>query len=248
MSLFRSNNSNEEHNFWQNYTDLFAGLLIVFIIASLIAYKSYKEKEEALEGIVNIVGGDSTGGLTGEQVDMIKTLVANHELYEKVRAFDEAKASLSGTYIKYDTIFKRFEITVDFLFEPNRAEIPQDKKDDLISAGQELFKILSDHKGTNIRYIVIIDGRVAKPFNLKSPTAKQHNYADTLSYERARQLFNLWSDNDIINKIQSCNAEVYVSGSGYRGEGRHTAKTDSGSYEDLNKRFVIQIIPYIKFD
>ena len=30
--------SEDEHNFWMSYTDLMSGFLIVFIIASLIAY------------------------------------------------------------------------------------------------------------------------------------------------------------------------------------------------------------------
>lgn len=126
----------EEHNFWQNYTDIFAGFLIVFIIASLIAYKGYKEKTDSLNQIAMIVGGNSTGELTGEQIDRINVLVANHELYEKVKAFDEAKASFDGKFIKYEPKFKRIEVIVDVPFQPNSSVIPNDKKSDLIAAGR----------------------------------------------------------------------------------------------------------------
>ena len=42
MSRIKFRETGEEHNFWQNYTDLMSGFLIVFIIASLVAYGSYK--------------------------------------------------------------------------------------------------------------------------------------------------------------------------------------------------------------
>ena len=41
MSRINFRNDGEEHNFWQNYTDLMSGFLIVFIVASLVAYSSY---------------------------------------------------------------------------------------------------------------------------------------------------------------------------------------------------------------
>ena len=42
MSRISFREDGEEHNFWQNYTDLMSGFLIVFIITSLVAYGSYK--------------------------------------------------------------------------------------------------------------------------------------------------------------------------------------------------------------
>lgn len=42
MSRLSFREDGEEHNFWQNYTDLMSGFLIVFIITSLVAYGSYK--------------------------------------------------------------------------------------------------------------------------------------------------------------------------------------------------------------
>ncbi len=248
MSRLNFKGDNEEHNFWQNYTDLFAGFLIVFIVASLIAYKGYNDKSKDLEYIANVVGGNHTGDLTGDQQHKLERLVANHELYERVRSFDEAKASLNGRYIRYDSLFRRIEVTVDVQFPPERSEIPADKKAPLIMAGHELMEILTKFEtDKNVNFKVIIDGRAAKPYDLKNPSPRDHHYADTLSYQRARNLYNLWKQNSIISAIESHNAEVYVSGSGYQGHGRHSRATDKGDYEALNKRFVIQIIPYINF-
>ena len=41
MNRLNLKNKGEEHNFWQNYTDLMAGLLIVFIITSLVVWYNY---------------------------------------------------------------------------------------------------------------------------------------------------------------------------------------------------------------
>lgn len=251
MSRLKFKGDNEEHNFWQNYTDIFAGFLIVFIIASLIAYKGYKDKTDSLNQIAQIVGGNSTGELTGEQIDKINVLVANHELYERVKAFDEAKASFDGKYIKYEPKFKRIEVTVDVPFQSESSVLPMEKRAVLLKAGYELNDILKNFEtNKNVSFKIIIDGRAAQGYNLPHPTAKNHQYADTLSYSRARNLYNLWEQNGIISQIEGHNAEVYVSGSGFKGHGRHTRQTDPGHNdpEGINKRFVIQIIPYINFE
>ena len=67
----------EEHNFWQNYTDLMSGFLIVFIIASLVAYSSYKIYVDLYH----------EKGITEANVNDI---IINAELYEKIRQFQDA--------------------------------------------------------------------------------------------------------------------------------------------------------------
>ena len=70
-----------------------------------------------------------------------------------------------------------------------------------------------------------------------------------MSYRRARGLYYLWNNNGIIEEIEKQGGEVFVSGSGYYGKGRHTKHTDPNSPdpEGLNKRFIIEVIPFIKF-
>ena len=41
MSRLNFKNEGDEHNFWQNYTDLMSGFLVVFIITSLVAWYGY---------------------------------------------------------------------------------------------------------------------------------------------------------------------------------------------------------------
>ena len=64
MSRIKFHDDGEEHNFWQNYTDLMSGFLIVFIIASIIAYNQYKEKESLMSKLVEMAGGSKTGELS----------------------------------------------------------------------------------------------------------------------------------------------------------------------------------------
>ena len=44
--------------------------------------------------------------------------------------------------------------------------------------------------------------------------------------------------------VEKINGEVFISGSGFGGQGRYSGYGPDG--EDKNKTFIIQIIPYIK--
>ena len=75
MTWLNRNKEEEGHNFWQNYTDLMSGFLIVFIIASLVASQHYQaEKEnfrkekEKYEALINMVGGTTGADMTQEQL------------------------------------------------------------------------------------------------------------------------------------------------------------------------------------
>ena len=72
MKKIKFRENGEEHNFWQNYTDLMSGFLIVFIIASLVAYNKYKGYVELYYGV----------GVTEANINDI---VVNAKLYKKLR-------------------------------------------------------------------------------------------------------------------------------------------------------------------
>lgn len=249
MSRFSFRDNGEEHNFWQNYTDLMSGFLIVFIIASIIAYKQYKEKESLMSTLIEMAGGSKTGELTDLDRERLEKLVSNAELYEKVRAFDKAQESLNSKYFHFDSIYRRFECKLDIQFVSDSSTIDPKYLDILVKAGKEFVDILRQFPSTdNVGFKVVIEGRAAKRIDLK-PTWRNIQYADTLSYRRARGLYYLWNKNGIIANIEKQGGEVFVSGSGYYGKGRHTKQTDPTSHdpEGLNKRFIIEVIPFIKF-
>ena len=232
MSRIKFRETGEEHNFWQNYTDLMSGFLIVFIIASLVAYGSYKVYVDLYH---------SKGITEGN----INDIVVNAELYKKIREFQDAQKTISRKYFRYNEEFQRFECIVDVMFAPESPVIPVEFYDQLEHAGKEIEEIITNfEKSTNVSFKVVIEGRAAKKFNF-TPTRAQSDYAARLSYERARNLHLFWREKGILKDVEKQNGEVFISGSGYGGKGRYTGFGPDG--EDRNKTFIIQIIPYIKY-
>lgn len=233
MSRLNFKNEGDEHNFWQNYTDLMSGFLVVFIITSLVAWYGYIK-------VTGAIGGD--GG-------SIKVTIEQSRM---IREFNEAQKSLVSEYFHYNEQYQRFECKSDIMFEPNLANIPADKEEIFIEAGKELVnKILSKFKeSVNISFKIIIEGRAARHLNKGSKEANEAadravwHTMEIRSYERALSLYNLWNQNGIIKSIQEMNGEVFISGSGFGGQGRYP---NTPGQEELNKTFIIQIIPYIKY-
>ena len=225
-------NEGEEHNFWQNYTDLMSGFLVVFIITSLVAWYGYIK-------VTDVIGGyDGDIEVTFEQLSMIQQ-------------FNEAQKSLVSEYFHYNERYQRFECKSDIMFEPNLTNIPANKEGVFVAAGDELVnKILSKFKESEyISFKIIIEGRTARHLNKGSKQANEAADRDMWhtmeirSYERALSLYNLWKENGIISSIESMNGEVFISGSGFGGQGRYP---NTPGQEEKNKTFIIQIIPYIK--
>ncbi len=230
MSKISFRNNGEEHNFWQNYTDLMSGFLIVFIITSLVAYGSYKVYVDLYHN----------KGITETN---ITDIVVNAELYKKIREFQEAQKSINREYFKYNEEYQRFECTVDVQFEPDRSDIPSKYFKELETAGHEIDQIIEQFKtSTNVSFKVVIEGRAAKKHNVE-PDAKQIANVARLSFERARNLHLFWKSKGILNNLEEQNGEVFISGAGFGGKGRYTGYGPDG--EDRNKTFIIQIIPYL---
>lgn len=242
---FRDNG--EEHNFWQNYTDLMSGFLIVFIISSLMAYVGYKS-------FVDIFTINSNGEVT------VKDVIVNQQLYKKIREFQIVSKELGkkSRYFKYNDEFRRFECSIDVQFESKEAIIKDQYKPDLIAAGRELESLVSSYqdKTDNIAFKIIIDGRAAN--NLASSVNdgkpwvkgdKEWKENEVRSYERARAVRDLWEANGIFKAdTDHSNIDVIISGSGFGGSGRYKQQKGSNvDYEARNKTFIIQIIPYINF-
>ena len=96
MGRLNFRDSGEEHNFWQNYTDLMSGFLIVFIITSLMAYVGYKS-------FVDIFTVNSNGEVT------VKDVIVNHKLYKKIREFQVVSKEL-GRKSQYFNVALTFSL------------------------------------------------------------------------------------------------------------------------------------------
>ena len=102
-------------------------------------------------------------------------------------------------------------------------------------------------ESTNIAFKIIIEGRAARPHDVpfEKISKARLKQVENLSYRRARNLYEFWKSNNILTDVQSINGEVFISGSGFEGQGRYTGFGENG--EDKNKTFIIQIIPYIQY-
>lgn len=233
MSRLSFRDDGEEHNFWQNYTDLMSGFLIVFIITSLVAYGSYKVYVDLYHD----------KGITESN---IHDIVVNAELYKKIREFQDAQKSINRKHFRYNEKYQRFECTVNVTFDSESPVIPQACYAQLAEAGKEVEDIIDEFKeSANVSFKVVVEGRAARSHSNPNPSNDQKAYAARLSYERARNLYLFWKNRGLLNNIEQQNGEVFISGSGFEGKGRYTGYGANG--EDRNKTFIIQIIPYITY-
>jgi outer membrane protein OmpA-like peptidoglycan-associated protein len=128
----------------------------------------------------------------------------------------------------YDTTYKRFTLKKKINFLSGSAEIPSRDYESLKSAGRKLASVVNNvKKKNNIKYLVIIEG-------MSSKDAYAKNYE--LSYERAKAVYAFWVSKGIY--FDSSIAEILIAGSGTGGAGRNT-------YEALNQRILVQIVPKI---
>ena len=154
MSRLSFRKEGEEHNFWQNYSDLMAGFLIVFIIASLVAYSNYKKYVD-----LYYEKGITEGN--------INDIVVKADLYNKITEFQRAQKSLNSEYFRYNDTYDRFECKVDVQFDSDDSTLPASSKDVMVEAGRELEKILTNFaQSTNVAFKIVIDGRAARPHDV----------------------------------------------------------------------------------
>jgi len=238
MSKIRFKEDVEEHNFWQNYTDLMSGFLVVFIIASMVAYASYKTYVDIFNEV-----GISEGN--------IDDIVVEADLFKQISSFQEAQRTLSerAQYYRYNETYNRFECKEEVLFPPdNFTDIPEDYKPLLINAAEELDSIMSSFMkqvdSDRIGFSIVIDGRLALQHGM-TPTKSQRERAKQFGKERAMSFYNLLKERGIIDNWEKSAEGVFVTGSGYGGSGRYSGYGKDG--EDKNKNVIIQILPFIRF-
>lgn len=257
MSRLNLKKDGEQHNFWQNYTDLMSGFLIVFIIASLTAYTTYRIYVNKFEEL-------------GVNEANIKDIIIDAELYRKIKNFQEAQEKLSSQYFSYNSEYGRFECTIDVQFTANDFNTIQDEyREPLIEAGKQLDSIITQFSDTTgVKFKVIVEGRLAN--NLKegqkwiTPNDKEEwNRGMENSYKRARTVVELWRNAGIMKDLMivdnskyvtnqdhldsNYSGELFIAGAGFGGQHRHKCSKQDPAGEDKNKTFVIQIIPYINF-
>ena len=130
MRKFLHKKNEEEHDFWMSYTDLMAGFLVIFIIASLIAYSNFREQQ--------VMTKNDLKNMIQSYKDI---LVSNEEINVQ---FDENRGSIILTHKERDK----------YLFKSGQAQMEPELQRFIGSHGkamvQKTISLWKKHKYTNI--------------------------------------------------------------------------------------------------
>lgn len=201
--------------FWIGYSDLLTSLFFVMLVLFVITFLIFKKKNSELQ--------------------------ARNQKLELIEEVETALGSLDSTYFAYDSINKRYKLSVDVNFRPNSSrfsDLSNEEKAYLKNAGQNLFSKISSLIKENpaVEYLLIIEGNTQRAQingNWNHVTIPNIGYKK--SYERALALVNFWKvDCEIPFDEISKNCELLIAGSGYFGQSREQD-------ERLNRRFTIQV-------
>lgn len=165
-----------------------------------------------------------------------KKQIATEKELQKIREVQQATKNLPQKYFKYDEGYKRYTLKEQIQFAAKSDVINASYNDYLRDLGVSIKTLINSLKqkkqeygDENIKYLLVIEGMASKD-----------NYKENfqLSYLRALALYNFWERGNQLPDPEVC--EIIISGSGTGGVGRYTGKD-----EELNQRFLIQIIPKI---
>lgn len=222
--MFNKNKASENSG-WKSYTDLVTGLLMVFILISIVAFNNYN--------------------------DMIGKTEATEKQYEMIKKIDSTFRHMkSDKLFVYDTLYNQFKLGIDVEFDGNgewKTNIKDIYKSSLDSAGTELSTVLKElNEKFNVKFTIIIEGRAAKYlryFDMKRNEELNKRYwekAMKISYDRAYQLKKLWWESGVFTWEDNGYIDLTIAGAGFSGNGRYPYR---GEYEGKNKNFIVKVIP-----
>lgn len=234
-------NDKKRDFFWLSYSDVMTSMFFVMLVLFVLVYtmqsKVIQEARQINEKLKIL--NNKLGKSEEEREKYMKALEAKAYELERIKSIDAAIKELEkGGLYEYNSICKRFELKSDILFDQNSAQIPRSVLHNLLTAGHQLNNLLMRFKDNKqVKFIVIIEGRAAKHENARLNLRYKNNVKD-LGYSRSLALYNLWMANGIT--LNNNNSEVFISSTGFDGLCRY-----SGTEEGKNKRFIIQVIPYL---
>jgi len=234
-------NDKKRDFFWLSYSDVMTSMFFVMLVLFVLVYtmqtKVIHEARQTNEKLKIL--NDKLGKSEAEREKYLTALEAKAQELERIKAIDAAIKELeNGGLYEYNKICKRFELKSDILFDQNSAQIPKSVLHNLITAGHQLNNLLMRFKNNEqVKFIIVIEGRAAKHENARLNLKYKNNVKD-LGYSRSLALYNLWTANGIT--LNNNNSEVFISSTGFDGLCRY-----SGTEEGKNKRFIIQVIPYL---
>ena len=169
MKLFTSSEG-VTHNFWQNYTDLMSGLMIIFLIASLGYLVSHDESRK-IKAIIRA------------QKELADS--SNSKYFTYNEEYNRFECKLKVDFPAYSQVHN----------ETIASTIPDESKHDLLAAGKKLKEFIQKKEYDGIDFEIIIDGRAARPKDWK----KHEAFGAKLGSLRAYNLYKLWKSHGLFD-------------------------------------------------
>lgn len=165
-------NPGEQHNAWQSYADLMAGLVILFLIAA-VGYLVSNDEGRKIKAIMAAQ----------------KELCENSEYFSYNEEFHSFECKVS-------VVFDNWDIRRNPRPQEKHWTIPSSNREALLRAGHELKGYIDRMKSKyeDVEFEILIDGRISG--NNDGPGCQQ------LSYMRAYSLYELWKDATIFDNTK----------------------------------------------
>ena len=231
--------SDKKSLFWTSYSDLMTSLFFAMLVLFVVVVVAMGASNRRVQDL-NTQLQDALKQLE-QALDSAR--VSNEQLKQVVRLNDQFHTLTTSTCLDYDTkrrIFYVPELEGVEIFNPNEATIKNEYLSTIDKVGKDIKKVIDALKidSKDFKYQLVIEGYAAIPYKeLKAHSFNPDNEEMyRLSYQRALALYRRWKP----LKLRGSNTEIIIAGSGFNGENRDTKD------ENINKRFVIQIIPKIE--
>lgn len=221
-------NGNKQ-DFWPSYVDLMTNLFAVMLVLFVVAFFFFKKQYETTEAVI------------GELTEARDSALFKAEELEKILQLDTLFRELSNSdVLRYNEgnhtfVAKAFEEKE--IFGQEDTIIIDKYLPDVDTVGRQLDALLAKlNSNKNFSYLLVIEGYSAN--DPRNPMDRDREYNYNLSFKRAHALYERWLDHDHLD-LRKYNTEILICGSGLNGKNRDP------QIEANNKRFVIQIIPKI---
>jgi flagellar motor protein MotB len=181
ISFLKKQDRDECNPYWMSFSDIMAGLLILFILATLIfMQKTEKERKSAKE----------------LKQSVYSYIIKNDDIRKNI--IEEIKDSLQKYGLNVITTDDTVRIQIkDLHFESNKYKIPKNKEKNAILIGQVLYDTIKKDNRYKEIDTIFIEGHTDK---IPTKKYKQGNWQ--LSSQRAIALWEIWGKYDFGKKMK----------------------------------------------
>lgn len=245
--IFKRNNG-EDHDFWMSYTDLMAGFLIVFMLASIYMFNKHEEEARKFERVsqeLDIKNPDSLLIVISELTEVVDSIKANN-LKNQIERYKNVFPSTNEIIVEFNTIrgsiILKHRDPAQELFERGKALLYREKTLEPLPLKpylDQIYMALVDttmaiaqkHKNIEIR----IEGHTDPTWNEEKPRGSKESYLENLdlSSRRANTVYEYILNSDLNDKQREFIMRHMIS-VGYSFSERLEQNTISDEYQYLD--------------